>query len=205
MPIIAGRASAAYGAGFAAITAAPYLGPFGAYDALATITVPSGGSASVTFSGIPTGYKHLQIRTINQNNRSTYTTSDNFMRLNNDSGNNYAWHALATSAAAGSNAVDAGSGTTAAGIYPFTTSSGVAGSTYGAAIIDLLDYQSTQNKTVRILSGADTNGVTASYQGFAEFGSGLYISSNPITSVTILPYFGSLFNQNSQFALYGVK
>ena len=35
----------------------------GNYDALATVTVPSGGLSSITFAGIPTtGYSHLQIR-----------------------------------------------------------------------------------------------------------------------------------------------
>jgi hypothetical protein len=35
----------------------------GNYDALGTVTVPSGGLSSVTFAGIPqTGYSHLQVR-----------------------------------------------------------------------------------------------------------------------------------------------
>ena len=38
-----------------------YGGPYGAYDSLATVTVPSGGVASVTFAGIPSGYQHLHI------------------------------------------------------------------------------------------------------------------------------------------------
>jgi molecular chaperone HtpG len=32
-------------------------GPDGAYDALATVTVPSGGLASITFAAIPNTYK----------------------------------------------------------------------------------------------------------------------------------------------------
>jgi hypothetical protein len=42
-----------------------YDGPFGAYDSLATVTL-SADAASVTFAGIPSGYKHLQIRAIHK-------------------------------------------------------------------------------------------------------------------------------------------
>ena len=90
MPIIATRASAAYGAGFAAITAVPYLGPFGAYDALASVSVPSGGLASVTFAGIPTDYKHLEIRMFA---KFTVLTSGR-VRFNNDSSAIYSGHSF---------------------------------------------------------------------------------------------------------------
>jgi hypothetical protein len=180
-------------------------GPVGAYDALATITVPSGGVASITFSGIPTGYKHLQLRTIDQNNRTTYTTSDNTLRINGDTGNNYANHSMASNQAGGST-VDAGSGSSIAGIYTYTTTSSVAGNTFGSTIIDFLDYANVnKNKTVRILSGADTNGATAGYTGCIKFASGLWMSTSAITSITVSPQFGSLLTQNSSFALYGVK
>ena len=37
--------------------------PSGAYDALASVTIPAGQTAtSIVFAGIPSGYKHLQIR-----------------------------------------------------------------------------------------------------------------------------------------------
>lgn len=181
----------------------PPWSPEGAYDALATISL-STATSSVTFSGIPTGYKHLQLRTLDQNNRTTYTTSDNYIRINNDSGNNYANHSIASNQAGGSG-VDTGSGSSIAGIYTYTTTSSVAGNIFGSTIIDFLDYSSAKNKTVRILSGADTNGATAGYTGCIKFASGLWMSSNPITSITILPQFGTALTQNSHFALYGVK
>lgn len=183
----------------------PPWSPEGAYDALATITVPSGGVSSVIFSGIPTGYKHLQIRTIDQNNRATYTTSDNTLRINSDSGSNYANHSIASNQAGGSG-VDTGAGSSITGIFTYTTTSSVAGSIFGSTIIDFLDYSNVnKNKTVRILSGADTNGATAGYTGCIKFASGLWMSTNPITSITISPQFGTLISQHSQFALYGVK
>ena len=68
-------------------------GPVGAYDALATVTVGSGGVSSITFAGIPTGYKHLQIRQIA---KSTNTGGYILLRPNNDSTyTNFYWHYLA--------------------------------------------------------------------------------------------------------------
>ena len=92
MPIIAGRASAAYGAGFAAITTS-YLGPFGAYDSLASATVGATAVPSITFAGIPTGYKHLQIRVINKDSQASGSHSSR-MQFNGDTGSNYTYHAL---------------------------------------------------------------------------------------------------------------
>ena len=66
--------------------------PQGAYDSLATVTVPSGGVASVTFAGIPSGYKHLQIRALYKVNNTNSGSSR--ITYNGDSGNNYSSHYL---------------------------------------------------------------------------------------------------------------
>ena len=48
----------------------------GSYDALATVTVPSGGVSSITFSAIPqTGYSHLQLRTMVRSSDATSLTN----------------------------------------------------------------------------------------------------------------------------------
>jgi len=190
MPIIAGRASAAYGAGFAAITAPPYLGPFGAYDALASVTLSSAAS-SVSFMGIPIEYNHLQIR-VTQFNTTTATTQ---LRINGDTSSNYSRHYL----------YGGGSSATGSSGASNQTSTGVLyneSSTHAAvAIIDILDYKSvTKNKTVRSLSGFDANG-----SGYLFFYTGAWFnSSTEIGYLTFSPD-GGTFNTNSSFALYGVK
>ncbi len=66
--------------------------PQGAYDALATVT-PSGSTGTITFAGIPSTYKHLQIRAIG---RSDYAGSNVqlAMRFNSDTAANYSTHNL---------------------------------------------------------------------------------------------------------------
>lgn len=195
MPIIAGRASAAYGAGFgAAISGAvePWS-PEGAYDALASTTL-SATTTSVTFSGIPSGYKHLQLRFSAINNSPAQSLT---MRYNGDSSTLYAKHAL----------VGYGTGTQSAG-YPngtyFNLQGYVAGSSTPYPVVgvaDVLDYaSSSKNKTTKVLSGFDGNG-----SGEVGLVSGLYINFNPITSMTIFLESGGTLAINSSFALYGVK
>jgi hypothetical protein len=173
--------------------------PTGSYDALATYTVPSGGVSSITFAGLPTGgqYSHLQIRliarTANGNNNDLI-----YYRFNDDSGSNYSWHYLQGD---GSNP-GTGGATSQSKIYTWSSSaSNSAASSFGAEIIDILDYASTSKyKTLKNLGGVDNNG-----SGNINLTSGLWMNTNPINSITITNYSATNFSQYTQFSLYGVK
>ena len=164
----------------------------GDFESIATVTVGSGGSSSVTFSSIPSTYKHLQIRAIHQSNQST---SSGVMQFNGDTASNYSNHYLG------------GDGATAyAGslLSSFMYSNYIPSSTntnvFGAGIIDILDYADTNKyKTFRSLSGADLNG-----SGAITLYSGSWRSTSAITSITLSRGVG-LLSQYSQFALYGIK
>lgn len=161
--------------------------PQGAYDALSTVTVPSGGVASITFAGIPQGYKHLQIR------YSGFVSNDAWMRFNGDTGSNYARHSLYGNGA--SAAAFAGTNQTVIG-FTYTASN----TNPGAAICDILDYTNTSKyKTARVLNGDDQNG-----SGIIMLASGIWMNTAPITSITIYDD-NSSFSQYSQFTLYGVR
>lgn len=161
--------------------------PTGAYDALATVTVPSAGASSITFSGIPTGYKHLQLRTMSLGTNA-------WVDLKANSTASAAEHAIqgsGSSAAAYANVGNAYSSS----IYlqANTTQPNV-------AIIDILDYANTsKNKTFRTFAGMDLNG-----DGTVFFLSNLYNSTSAISTLTVSIQTGT-FSQYSQFALYGVK
>jgi len=193
MPIIASRASAAYGAGFAAVTTVPYAGPFGAYDALASISVPSGGVNSVTFAGIPTGYKHLQIRA-----RHLYTGSgaNMIVRYNGSAISNSISHYLYGT---GGGVTDSGNDSTNS-IISFQ--SGASTTNFCLAVYDILDYASTsKNKTLRGVVGQEMNG-----SGIIGLVSGLAVTTSPISSLTFSYSGGTAnFQEFTQFALYGVK
>ena len=183
--------------------------PTGSFDALATYTVPAGGTSSITFAGLPTGgqYKHLQIRFTGASNRSV-AYSSLLMRVNGDTGNNYAYHVLVgdprpsidTSSAGSQSSIYLGSivtGTTFSGLNSYYT---------GAAVIDLIDYASnTKNKTIRSLGGSDRNGVgNAGISGNVGIASGLWLNSTTlINSVTL--FSDTDFIENTNISIYGVK
>ena len=197
MPIIAGRASAAYGAGFGKVLGGgAAFEPVGAFDALGTVTVGSGGVASITFAGIPQNYTHLQIR-IMQRATGAGTNWSNTLKFNSDATQaNYRNHSM----------YGTGS-TTGVGTYQrfYVTSGGIpaAGdnaSVFGSCIIDILDYCNTnKNKVVKSLAGFDNNS-----NGQIVMDSMLWMNTNPITTILMEAYETNLA-EKSTFALYGVK
>lgn len=180
--------------------------PNGAMDALATVTVPSGGAASVTFAGIPQGYKHLQIRGFGQSSRATYGWDDVAIRFNGDSGTNYARHYLGGD---GGSAYSGSANTPSTYIYTDSIigSSTAGANVFGSFVMDILDYASTtKNKTVRTLGGTDLNGTVGGQGGRVTMNSGLWFATPAaITSIVLTTSSATNFNQYSQFALYGVK
>jgi hypothetical protein len=165
----------------------------GNYDALATVTVPSTSVSSITFAGIPqTGYSHLQVRFIYMNT-TTSATRESAMQFNGDTGNNYADHQLAGDGSSASAAAI----TSTNKIY-MGQAKGVG---FGATVIDILDYANTNKyKTSRQIWGWDNNG-----EGVIRLTSGLWMNTNVINSITLLPLSSGNFAQYTQAALYGVK
>lgn len=172
--------------------------PQGAYDALSTVTL-STTTASIEFTGIPTEYKHLQIRLMARSNRSAVVNDSFHLQFNSDSGSTYDDHYLIGD---GSSAV-AGAETSVTNMSFYRIAGAGAGTnTFGVSVIDILDYKNTNKyKTVRGLSGIDNNG-----DGRVSLGSGLWRNTAAITSIKLFPNNGSSsFVQYSQFTLYGIR
>jgi len=173
-------------------------GPEGAYDSLATVTVPSGGVASITFAGIPSGYKHLQIRGIARENRAIVTGGTMKMTFNSDTAANYSVHVLYGD---GTTAAAQGTANTSYSQIAYATGTSALTNNFGAFITDILDYANTSKyKTVRTLGGGDNNGA-----GEMDFGSSNWRSTSAITSISITGSTGANVLEYSSFALYGVK
>ena len=165
------------------------------YESIATVTVGSGGSATVSFTSIPSGYEHLQIRFLAANEAAA-GDEPIYIRFNSDSTNsNYRSHRLGGS----------GSGLVADSyqlpIGSATCGNGDAATYYGGGVVDILDYDNTNKyKTIRSLSGWDGNG-----SGYAWLISELWMNTNAITQIDITTFSGSEYRQYSHFALYGIK
>lgn len=185
-----------------AITAGLYGGGVApsntAYESIATVTVGLIPSSTITFSSIPSTYKHLQLRSIAQSS----TIGGNWQRLvvsfNSDTTNgNYVDHVLQGNGAGASAYAE----TSTRKGFGAAASSGA--NVFNANVTDILDYANTsKNKTSRTLRGLDSNGA---YTGVVAFESNLWMSTAAINSIVLTIEDGSSFTQYSQFALYGIK
>ena len=176
-------------------------------EPIATQLFTSSSTTNFTFSNIPQGYKHLQIRFIVRNNDNAAAfANDLSWRYNGDSGgSNYARHRLfGTGSAVGSSgAQDVSYASSELGIIPNNSYSSPI---FGTGIIDILDYTNTNKfKTSRLFGGIDGN--TGNTNSRLVLNSNLWRNTAPITSIEFFVGTGGIaaFMQNSRISLYGVK
>jgi len=170
-------------------------------EPIATTLVGAGGVATIEFTNIPQGYKHLQIRAITKNTGAFAGTLDSWMTFNSDSGSNYSFHQLQGNGAAAASA--AGTSQTRVRIPNQSPGANSTANTFGSAVIDILDYANVYKyKTTRSLYGANDNTTNTEYRIFLH--SGLWMNTAAITSITIVPETAN-FAQYSRFSLYGIR
>jgi hypothetical protein len=172
------------------------------YESIATAT-GTGSSATITFSSIPSTYTSLQIRMLSKNTRTADSALGiNRIRLNGDTGANYVYHGLLGDGSAAS--AQAGTAITF-GVVGYSPGSGGGNTnTLATTIIDIHNYAiTTQNKTVRSISGTDQN-VADTAKNAIVLNSSLWLDTSAITSISLIHNDGS-WTTNSTFALYGIK
>lgn len=166
------------------------------YQSIASTTLTS-TTASVIFTSIPATFTHLQVRLIGKSGYTGGTGPDNFdIRFNGDSTQtNYNRHFMR------------GNGVNTANLYGndnvivacISTSADNA-DTYGAAVLDVLDYTNTNKfKTTRVLGGVEYNGSS----GHVVFGSVLWRDTAAINTLYVAP--GNQWAADTSVALYGIK
>jgi hypothetical protein len=176
----------------------------GDYESIATAN-GTGSSTTITFSSIPSTYKHLQIRGILKNTSSGQFDDPTWITFNADTGSNYSYHSLYGTGTVAT----ALSGVSQNNIVSKGTPSGSSGSNKGfcGTIVDILDYTDTNKyKTLRWLQGFDNNGQGSSNNGEGSINltSGNWRSTSAITSISFI---GSSFNwtTDATLTLYGIK
>jgi hypothetical protein len=163
-------------------------------------TLGTGSSGTITFSNIPQGYKHLQIRMLVKGTSTSGGVNTGCkIEFNGDTtSTNYYRHSLTGN---GSSASAAASNSNNEIINAIGSSSSA--NVYGINIVDILDYANTSKyKTVRNLLGQDNNG-----SGIVQLTSGLWSNTAPITSIALVadPTYITNWTTASRFSLYGIK
>jgi hypothetical protein len=166
---------------------------FGVYESIAT----SVSTYGVAFTSIPTQFKHLQLRVLARDS-SASQNQELAIRLNGDATSNYKNHWINGNGSSATSSSDTRTYMHCAVI----TSAFHSASIEACAIIDILDWQSTNKvKVVRSLGGYDANG-----SGQIELSSAMWIGSASTAITQIEVFVGSgVAVANNHFALYGIK
>lgn len=173
-------------------------GDLGVMFPIQMVSVGAAGAANIEFTSIPSTYTHLQIRVTARTTSSGVSNDAIALQFNGETSSVYTLHTLFGN----------GSSVTAFASTPETQISldkaagPVVGSNIFASIVcDILDYKSTSKfKTTRSLGGFDNNG-----SGIVHFTSGLWRSTNAVSSIKLYPQQGGIFAQYTSIALYGIK
>jgi hypothetical protein len=175
------------------------FGPAGSsnsYELISTV-IASGSVSTISFSSIPSTYKHLQIRGAVRTASSSANTGCE-ITFNGDTGGNYSWHTLAGN---GSGAYSEGQTSQS---YITTNSFAGNGSTtgdFGAIILDIFDYANTSKNTTTRLMGGHTSDLGRQIR----FESGLWFNTAAVTTVQFKGYSSLNYVVGSRFSLYGIK
>ena len=167
------------------------------YEAIATVTVGSGGAANIEFTSIPGTYTDLVIQLSARSVRSSYI---DYLRLdvNNNTSTIYSTRRLSAYGSTASSGSDSSQTFLWTGIVPGATATS---STFGSTQIYVPNYAGNSNKSFSIESVLENNSGTDWEMAVIA---GLASTTSAITSI-------KLYNQISNFAqystatLYGIK
>ena len=167
----------------------------GDYELIST-TILGTATSSVTFSSLATyssTYKHLQLRIAARS--SSASSFSGRLRFNGDTGANYSFKQLLGNGSSVLSTAD--SCQTGTDILPVSNSTSTA-SSFGGAVIDILDsYSTTKNKTLRSLAGFAL--------GAVYLRSGAWYNTASVTSIDLYMQDATNFIAGSRFSLYGIR
>jgi hypothetical protein len=161
-----------------------------------TITVGSGGAASMDFTSIPSTYTDLKVALSVRTDR---VLANDYLKITINSGSSYSGIQLAGNGASASSATFAGIfATQYAGEINGNTSTA---STFSSVDIYLPNYLSSTAKPYSVDSAMEQNATTA----YLTLDAGLWSGTSAITSLTFAPGVGTNFVQYTTATLYGIS
>ncbi len=163
---------------------------------VSTVTVGAGGSSSITFSAIAGTATDLLLVYSLRSNRASADNDNPMVNFNSDTGSNYSIRWLRGNGSAASSF-----GTTTTFLYGGNTTATVStASTFANAQMYIPNYAGSTSKSISIDSVNENNDITA----YASINAGLWTGTAAITSITIAPQLGTLWEQYSTASLYTI-
>jgi hypothetical protein len=169
------------------------------YEAIATVTVGSGGAANIEFTSIPGTFTDLTILLSSRRVTDGANNDAIGIRLNGLSTGIYDMRNLSGDGASAASANN--SGVSAVFTYGSNNPAGATASTFSNASIYIPNYTGTTKKSMSIDGVTENNNTTA----YAVLTAGLADVTSAITSITIIALSSGSFAQYSSATLYGIK
>jgi len=168
------------------------------YTLISSVTVGSGGAASIAFTSIPATYTDLVVKLSARSDRNVFAASSIDLRFNSNSAN-YSTKLLTKES--GVTSSGGSSGATEAGIGYISQDTDTA-NTFGTGEIYIPNYTSSNNKSFSVEIVQENNGSTQ----YMQLTAGLWSDSAAITSIAFRIFTGSFnFKQYSTAYLYGIS
>jgi len=164
------------------------------YTLISSVAVGAGGAASMGFTSIPATYTDILVKVSARTNRSSQ--ADAVLVSLNGSSANFSWRLLEGDAVSGYSA----NGTT--GLVGVATAATATASTFGSFEFYIPNYNGSSYKSISVDSVTENNVATNVY---ADFNALLWSNTAAITSITLTPSIGTLFNQYSTAYIYGIS
>jgi len=167
------------------------------FELIASSTVGSGGTSTITFSSIPATYTDLCLKLSLRSGASAFNDYI-LIQFNSSGGTAYSDRQLTGSGSAASSANRSGNPY----IYAIASSGASnTASTFSNGEIYIPNYAGSSNKSISLDAVNENNGTEA----YANLTAGLWANSAAITSITITNNSATNFVQYSTAYLYGVK
>jgi hypothetical protein len=163
------------------------------YKLIETVTVGSGGAASIEFTSIPQTFTDLLVVYSTRSDRAVGSATTIAIKLNGST-SSFTARVLEGSGSSASS----GTGTNDIAIISQATSTA---SVFGSGQTYIPNYAGSTNKSFSSDSVQETNGATS----FQQLWAGLWSDTSAITSISILPPSTINFVQYSSASLYGIK
>lgn len=173
------------------------------FELISSVTVGSGGAASIDFTSIPATFTDLCLKVSARSDRNVFSFCYMRMRFNSSS-SSYTYRILQGDGSSASSLDQSNGGLFSDGLLVGGTSqSNNTASTFANTEIYIPNYAGSTNKSI------SADGVTEANQTntLAIFTAGLWSNTSAINSISIVPWQGGVFNflQYSTAYLYGVK
>ena len=164
------------------------------FTLISSVTVGSGGAATVGFTSIPSTYTDLLVKISPRTNRATQVADILSLSFNSSTSNRTVRELYGS----GSGTFSSNTTNMYAGYVPCA---GATASVFGNVDVYITNYASANFKSVSVDSVGENNAT----ESYANLQANLWSDTAAITSITFTPVVGTLFNQYSTAYLYGIS